>query len=200
MKTKITLSIAGLFLGLALFMNAPFASAAESSTAPAGNVISQTDITTLQTSLNTLRIVLNQLDGYLKSGQVVSADYVKIGSVLSSAQANLSALSGSLMNVSVLPVNLSVNLAKPEIKVVPEPAQVTQIGLDQNDPSIAPLSEEAPVVAGDTQANLFSVLTPKIVTGVVLGIGLIAVVIYSLRKKTKAGIKTDAETVNNVAT
>jgi len=188
--------LAGMLLGLGLFAGGAPVLAAESGTSGSAT-ISQTDVITLQASLNSLRIVLGQLGGYLKNGQIAATQYAEIGGILSSAQVNLFALSSTLANVSVVsPVYVSVptsDVTKSETRAAPKPKDETPISLDQN---IAPLKEEFPAVTPVSQANLFSVLTPKTVTGIVLVIGLIAVVVFSLRKRTKVETKVEAEAVN----
>lgn len=190
MKTKITpkiiLGIAGLLSGLVLAGGALTAYAAEPVTQPVNTVMNQTNMATLQNSLNTLQKLLDQLSSNLKNGQITATNAVAINVTLASTKENLLVLKSTL----AILYPPSQNFAKSEIS--PAPASGAEAGLNI-EPNLNVSAGVAPLKNDSGQPSLVSFLKSKTTIDVVLGIILLAVVAFSFRKKTK-GTMEDTKT------
>lgn len=179
MKTKITLSIAGLLLGLGLGAGALTAYAAEPAVVPVSTVMSQADAASLKTSLDTLRVVLDQLNSDLQSGRITAANAESVNVALASAKDDLLVLRGTL----AILYPLSENYAKSEVS--PAPTAQIEPELNQN---IA--AEAAPLGNSNGQTSLASILQSRATVGIVLVVVLVAVIVFVSRRKPKVETQT----------
>lgn len=186
MKTKITLGIVGLFLGLGFFVSPNLVSAAEPAASSTSVVISQADAVSLKGALDKLQVTLVGVGGYLKAGKASAADIAKMNVHLANLENNLSTLNQTL---SGLPAPQKVTASpfpvQPKAAAAPLPKTQTKEetkGSAEIDES-APISEN--VIADSEPAGMQAFLTPKIVAGAVLILALIAGLTYTLRKKPR---------------
>jgi len=181
MKTKITLSIAGLLSGLVFGASFLTAAAAEPAAVQVNSVngtVNQVDVATLQSSLSNLKVLLNQLSNDLSNGRITATNAATVNAALASAKENLIVLNATLA-VLYPP---SQNLAESEVP--PAPKSEIQVGpsieTDQNNSAEAVTPENS-----NEQASLPSFLKSKTTIGVIIGIILLAAIALVLRRKPK---------------
>src|SRR3989344_597394 len=187
MKTKITLGIAGLLLGLVFGAGVLTASAAEPGTVPVSGEMKQVDAATLKNSLNTLQGLLDQLSNDIKNGRITATDAAVINVTLATTQKNLLTVNNTL----ALLYPPTQNFAKSEISPAPTSGAENELNTGLNiEPSQNVSAETAPLESNSGQASLSSFLTSKTTVGIVLVVVLVAVVVFVSRRKPKAETQT----------